>query len=98
MGTNNINHPECYQLKDGREVMDMIVALEGDPSDFIMGEVHKHTTRWYNEHKNGVNKNSTEDLENTVWYLQYLIAHIKGEVQKEIDAFVAKQQGGMING
>ena len=73
----------------------MIVALHGDPADYCTGENLKHVTHWYNEHKKDPDKTGTEELENAVWYLQFLIAHEKEKIKKDIDALNAKLNGGV---
>ncbi len=94
MGADNINHPDHFQLTNGQEAMDMIIALMGNPTDFCIGETQKHVIEWYNRDKKNPDQNGTEDLENAVWYLQYLIAWKKGQVKKQIDEFTAKVGGG----
>lgn len=97
MGQDNVNHPDHFQLTDGKEVMDRIISLIGNPTDFCIGEIDKHCVKWYNEEKKSKDpiNHSTEDLENAVWYLQYLIAWKKEQMKKAIDDFTANIGGGV---
>lgn len=70
---DNVNHPSHYQLKDGREVMDLIEEATGEFSgfdSFCVGNIFKYVMR--NGKKNGI-----EDLEKARYYLDTMISRHK---------------------
>lgn len=71
---DNVNHPRHYNTGN-IEVIDIIrdKLTEEEFRGYIKGNVLKYITR--ERHKNGL-----EDLEKAAWYLNRLIAELKGKV------------------
>lgn len=64
--SENVNHPEHYQSKNGIEVIDVIDAFTADltGSDaFYIGNAIKYILR--HNHKGG-----KEDIDKAIWYLE----------------------------
>lgn len=70
--TDNINHPNHYQSKDGIEAIDVIKAFTAELNGvlaFDIGNAIKYLCRFNN-------KNGTEDLNKAIWYIQDAIKEI----------------------
>lgn len=74
-----VSHPNHYQSKSGLEVIDVISAFTEDLSGMeaiATGHAIRYILRW--KLKNGV-----QDLEKAMWYIQYLIDHVKDSDTKK---------------
>lgn len=64
-----VNHPKHYQMANGQQVIDFIIAatdgLDGKEGYFV-GNILKYVCRF-------TKKNGTEDLKKAQWYLNELI-------------------------
>lgn len=89
MGSDNINHPDHYQL-NGMETIDIIGAATSELAGieaFDTGNALKYLCRW--KKKNGI-----EDLKKAVWYIQHLIDFEQSEIKKHVDQVTAEITGG----
>ena len=67
--SDNVNHPQHYQSKNGLEVIDVIDAFTDDLTGMeavCTGNALKYICRWKN-------KNGIEDIKKAIWYLNKLI-------------------------
>ena len=67
--SDNVNHPQHYQSKNGLEVIDVIDAFTDDLTGMeavCTGNALTYICRWKN-------KNGIEDIKKAIWYLNKLI-------------------------
>lgn len=68
--TDPVNHPEHYELSNGMECIDAMIATQGEDAvlEFCICNAFKYL--WRNKHKNS----SKQDLEKARWYLDKAIS------------------------
>lgn len=91
-----VNHPDYYQMGNGLEAIEIVDAvtykLKGAEAS-AMGNVITNICKWSNE------ENAKDsDLENAIWYLQYLLDYRRNTVKKQLDEITNKMIGGGQNG
>lgn len=68
-----VNNPEHYKSKNGMEVIDILEAFTDGLNGIeavCTANALKYICRW-------PKKNGIQDLEKSIWYLQYLIRYLK---------------------
>ena len=75
-----VSHPDHYQSENGMEVIKVIEAFTADLKGIeaaCTANIIKYACRWYK-------KNGIQDLEKILWYVQYLIDHLKEKENKQM--------------
>ena len=61
---DNVNHPQHYELPNGLECIDVLLATQG--KDFVMGFCLCNAMKYLYRHKR---KNGIEDIKKARWYI-----------------------------
>lgn len=71
---DNVNHPKHYELPNGLECIDVLLATQG--KDFVMGFCLCNAMKYLYRHKR---KNGVEDIKKARWYIdKYLELEAEG--------------------